>query len=122
MNPTIMPLGAKVYLDGTHVVTVVEVWPEGSTSYQFPHYQIRDSGELSIVALSRIGVVKKFKNPYRICAQQVLENNGFASVEEAGTLLLDSVMPACCTEGCDVEPDGRCEHGCPSLALALGII
>jgi hypothetical protein len=31
-------------------------------------------------------------------------------------------VPACCTEGCEVEPDGRCEHGCPSILLAAGII
>jgi hypothetical protein len=32
------------------------------------------------------------------------------------------VVPACCTEGCEVEPDGTCEHGCPSPLIALGII
>lgn len=34
----------------------------------------------------------------------------------------DSIVPACCAEGCEVEPDGRCEHGHPSLLLALGVI
>jgi len=34
----------------------------------------------------------------------------------------DSVMPACCTHGCEVEPDGTCEHGCPSPLLLLGFI
>ena len=34
----------------------------------------------------------------------------------------DSVVPACCEEGCDVEPDGRCCHGNPSPLIALGII
>ncbi len=31
----------------------------------------------------------------------------------------DSVVPAMCTEGCEVEPDGRCSHGCPSPLVAL---
>ena len=26
------------------------------------------------------------------------------------------------SEGCEIEPDGRCEHGCPSVLIALGII
>jgi hypothetical protein len=34
----------------------------------------------------------------------------------------DSIVPACCSEGCDVEPDGRCEHGHPSALLAMGVI
>ena len=34
----------------------------------------------------------------------------------------DVIVPACCTEGCEVEPDGTCEHGCPSVLLAMGVI
>lgn len=34
----------------------------------------------------------------------------------------DSIVPACCDEGCKVEPDGHCEHGYPSVLLALGVI
>ena len=26
------------------------------------------------------------------------------------------------TDGCWVEPDGHCEHGCPSWLIALGLI
>ena len=26
------------------------------------------------------------------------------------------------TDGCDVEPDGTCEHGCPSWFVVLGLI
>jgi hypothetical protein len=67
----------------------------------------------------------KFKNPHRLSAKSVLiDNFGTASLEspEVRRALLDSVQPACCDEGCEVEPDGRCEHGCPSVSLALGII
>lgn len=34
----------------------------------------------------------------------------------------DGVVPALCTDGCDVEPDGRCEHGHPSILVAMGVI
>lgn len=30
--------------------------------------------------------------------------------------------PAMCSEGCEVEPDGTCPHGFPSLALHLGVV
>jgi len=26
------------------------------------------------------------------------------------------------TDGCDVEPDGYCEHGCPSWLIEMGMI
>lgn len=38
------------------------------------------------------------------------------------TWVMDSIVPACCDEGCEVEPDGKCEHGCPSVLIALGLI
>lgn len=34
--------------------------------------------------------------------------------------MFDGVAEA--TDGCEVEPDGRCEHGHPSWLLRLGII
>ena len=61
-------------------------------------------------------------NPHRITMAQWLENQGYDSIEEAEEVLMDSVMPALCDEGCDVEPDGRCEHNCPSPLLAMGLI
>ena len=67
----------------------------------------------------------KFKNPHRISIKQTLEEFGCQpSLEDPNTraMLMDSVQPACCDEGCNVEPDGRCEHDCPSISLALGII
>lgn len=45
-----------------------------------------------------------------------------AYCEANKNMLLDSVQPALCEEGCEVEPDGRCEHGNKSISLALGII
>lgn len=34
----------------------------------------------------------------------------------------DSVVPAMCADGCEVEPDGSCEHGCPSILVRMGVI
>ena len=34
----------------------------------------------------------------------------------------DSVVPALCQDGCEVEPDGTCEHGCESILLRMGVI
>jgi hypothetical protein len=58
------------------------------------------------------------KNQYRISLQEALDNAGM----DFEAMMNDSVIPACCSEGCEVEPDGRCEHGCPSVLLAMGVI
>lgn len=39
---------------------------------------------------------------------------------EAG--VMDSVALAVCPEYCEVEPDGYCEHGRPSVLIAMGMI
>jgi hypothetical protein len=59
----------------------------------------------------------------RISADRAVKEAGYDDVHQY--LLadgLDSVILACCNEGCEVEPDGRCEHGNPSVLLALGLI
>lgn len=61
----------------------------------------------------------------RIKAKEVAENEGFDSVMDLIGFLMEEdsgCVPACCSEGCQVEPDGRCPHGCPSVMLAVGII
>ena len=69
---------------------------------------------------------KKAPNPHRIKLSKFREQNGLEDGEEwteyLGGLVIDSVCPALCDEGCEVEPDGRCEHGCPSILLAMGMI
>jgi hypothetical protein len=60
---------------------------------------------------------------YRVKVSTIAKNYGYDDVleflqEECD----DSVVPACCSEGCEVEPDGHCEHGFPSVLLALGMI
>lgn len=67
-------------------------------------------------------IAPKVKNPYRISLASLAKQYGFDDKQDFILTLDDSVVPACCSEGCEVEPDGRCEHGCPSALLAFGII
>ena len=65
------------------------------------------------------------RNPYLITATDALENEGFTpdTLEQfTRNAMFDATSPACCTEGCVVEPDGACSHGCPSILIALGLI
>ncbi|HEX3822671.1 MAG TPA: hypothetical protein VHW45_20235 [Candidatus Sulfotelmatobacter sp.] len=59
-----------------------------------------------------------------ISLQEWLAKNDYASADEALTEygMLESIYPALCSDGCEVEPDGHCPHGGPSLLLALGLI
>ena len=62
----------------------------------------------------------------RISLKQWKIDNGIESDEELhwslGACVYDGVAPALCDEGCEVEPDGHCSHGAPSLLLAMGMI
>jgi len=40
--------------------------------------------------------------------------------EQLESWVVDSVVEA--TDGCDIEPDGICQHGHPSWLLYLGLI
>lgn len=63
------------------------------------------------------------KNPYRMSLREVQIENDFESLEDMlDEYGMESVVPACCKEGCMVEPDGECEHKCPSVLRELGII
>lgn len=49
-----------------------------------------------------------------------LLTDGFGEwLEENG---LESVVPAACTHGCQVEPDGECEHGGVSVLRLAGVM
>ena len=37
-------------------------------------------------------------------------------------ILMDSQDEYTAIDGCDVEPDGECEHGYPSWPMVLGLI
>ena len=56
--------------------------------------------------------------PKQISADEALHNAGM-TLEDC---VFDSIVPACCSYGCEVEPDGTCEHGFESVLLDMGII
>ncbi len=59
----------------------------------------------------------------KLTIREVMKQEGCESQEELLEMYgNDSVVPACCSEGCRVEPDGRCEHNFPSILLQLGVI
>jgi len=62
----------------------------------------------------------------RIKIKQFKEDLGIETSEEwmeqLGEWVSDGIVPALCDEGCEVEPDGHCEHGHPSVLIALGMI
>ncbi|HUR44752.1 MAG TPA: hypothetical protein VMZ27_02670 [Candidatus Saccharimonadales bacterium] len=60
----------------------------------------------------------------QITLKEWLTLNSYASTEEAlaDYSELDDTYPALCDEDCQVEPDGHCQHGGPSLLLAMGVI
>ena len=67
----------------------------------------------------------KHPNPYRITLRALLDREGYASNDSTGFFMErcdDSIVPALCRESCEVEPDGKCEHGCPSVLIACGLI
>ena len=54
---------------------------------------------------------------------QTLRILGKTAEEHMMDVLMDNCNDtACCEATCDVEPDGYCSHGHPSLSIALGII
>ncbi len=66
------------------------------------------------------------ENKYRMTIKQYIEENGYEDLEDwkefLEEIIVSSVAPALCTEGCEVELDGTCPHGCPSIILAAGMI
>ena len=60
----------------------------------------------------------------QITLEDWLAQHEYASLAEAlaDYTELDDTYPAICSEECEVEPDGHCEHGAPSLLLAAALI
>lgn len=56
------PVGAKVLVDGQYFAKVVQAFPQGSTSYLFPHYKLKIGNEISAVAMNRVGIDTKLRS------------------------------------------------------------
>jgi len=42
--------------------------------------------------------------------------------EKIEDYILEPIVPATCSHGCWVEPDGECPHGQPSILIDRGIL
>jgi hypothetical protein len=86
---------------------------------------LRVSADLSEHVMQRLtnwGHLPEPEAPRRLSVSEVLGYDPDADPARFEDLILDSIVPACCSEGCEVEPDGTCPHGHPSVLVALGII
>ena len=54
-----------------------------------------------------------------ISVDEALANSGYESLMD---IAFESIVPATCSHGCEVEPDGTCSHGNESVLLAYGLI
>jgi hypothetical protein len=55
----------------------------------------------------------------KITVEEALEIHSIGDIID---ISFSSMIPACCEEGCEVEPDGHCSHGHPSILLEEGLI
>jgi hypothetical protein len=59
---------------------------------------------------------------FTLSVSETLDMHGI-DILDAMVMAVDyGIAPACCTEGCEVEPDGHCEHGQPSVLIASYLI
>mgnify|MGYP005855223329 CR=1 FL=1 len=57
-----------------------------------------------------------------ITINELCQEEGFSYEQIVKEYGEESVVPACCSHGCFVEPDGTCEHGNPSFLIELNIV
>jgi len=63
------------------------------------------------------------RNGNRLTMSEFLERDGRTLEDICQDVLFgEENAPALCDQGCEVEPDGTCPHGCPSILLAAGMI
>lgn len=69
---------------------------------------------------------RKESNNMELTLKEFREEHGISNGTDFQDALqewvTDSVVPALCKCGCEVEPDGVCEHNCPSILLRMGVI
>ncbi len=60
---------------------------------------------------------------HRLTLNELLTKEGRSFEDIAEVVMFgDENAPALCSEGCEVEPDGTCQHGFPSVLRAAGLI
>ena len=65
----------------------------------------------------------RMENDDLLTINEYLKRHGRSLMEIAEAVMFeDENAPALCEHGCEVEPDGKCCHGCPSILRAAGLI
>lgn len=60
---------------------------------------------------------------HRITVVELERNEGCDAQDILEDVMCDTRhCPAMCSDGCEVEVDGKCPHGFPSLALHMGVV
>lgn len=60
---------------------------------------------------------------HKVTVQELEDAEGQSALDILEEVMFDTRhCPAMCSEGCEVEVDGTCQHGYPSLAIAMGVI
>lgn len=63
------------------------------------------------------------RNGHRLTMDEFLTQDGRTLEEICEAVLIgEENAPALCDESCEVEPDGTCPHGCPSILQAAGMM
>ncbi len=62
------------------------------------------------------------ENANLLAINEYLKRDGRSLMEIAESVMFEDDAPALCDDGCEVEPDGKCCHGCPSILRAAGLI
>lgn len=72
-------------------------------------------------AMVALGLTEK--KPRALKVAEVLEEHGYSTLQEALEAWIDEAScPSMCSEGCEVEHDGECPHGHPSIIVKFGLI
>ena len=62
----------------------------------------------------------------KISLRAFRQRMGITNAEEWAEFLEEcmsgAVVLTLCEEGCEAEPDGMCEHGCPSVLMVAGLV
>ena len=89
------PVGALILVDGRQEARVAQVFPEGSSSFMFPHYKVHFvGGDRNVaIAMRRVGVERKRAPKGKACLEggdcefsPDLEYGGAVSCEKCGRL------------------------------------
>ena len=65
----------------------------------------------------------RMENDNLLTINEYLKRDGRSLMEIAEAVMFeDENAPALCEHGCEVEPDGKCCHGCPCILRAAGLI